>query len=85
MTTAQMQFSILAATPQPVLLEVNCMFGLRDVDLTKLLFKGQKKLDFCLNASGMIKSTHRYFYKFQAQILLNLVGNTQCYLYLHVD
>lgn len=69
----------------PVLLEVKCMFGLRDVDPTKLLVEGQKKSDFCLNAAGMLKSTHRYFYQVQAQIHLNLVGSTQCYLYLHVD
>ncbi|XP_077491446.1 uncharacterized protein LOC144102049 isoform X1 [Amblyomma americanum] len=69
----------------PALLEVKCLYSLRHVHPDELIKEGQCKADFCLDSAGVLKAAHKYYYQVQAQLHLNLVGSTVCYLYLHVD
>lgn len=69
----------------PALVEVKCLYSLRDCNPADLLAEGQKKNGFCLSADGRLKVTHAYYYQVQAQLHLNLENIQQCYFYVHVE
>lgn len=69
----------------PALVEIKCLYSLRKVHPSKVAEEGQKQRDFCLDAHGDLKLSHKYYYQVQAQLHLNSVGSTVCYFYLHVD
>ncbi|XP_049511191.1 uncharacterized protein LOC125939794 [Dermacentor silvarum] len=70
---------------QPALVEIKCLYSLRDCHPENLLAEGQKKKEFCLAANGALKETHAYYYQVQAQLHLNLENIRTCYFYIHVD
>lgn len=70
---------------EPALVEVKCLYTLRDCNPTDLVAEGQKKNGFCLSVDGQLKVTHAYYYQVQAQLHLNLENIKQCYFYVHVE
>ncbi|XP_037514635.1 uncharacterized protein LOC119391001 isoform X2 [Rhipicephalus sanguineus] len=56
----------------PALVEVKCLFSLRDCSPQDLVAEGQKRKGFCLTANGTLKESHAYYYQVQAQLHLNL-------------
>lgn len=70
---------------EPSLVEVKCLYSLRDCNPSELLAEGPKKNGFCLSADGRLKVTHAYYYQVQAQLHLNLENIQQCYFYVHVE
>lgn len=70
---------------EPALLEVKCLYNLRDANPASIVAEGQKEKTFCLDNHGNLKENHQYYYQVQAQLHLNLLGCSLCYLYLHVE
>lgn len=69
----------------PALVEIKCMYSLRDCSPQDIMAEGQNKRDFCLAATGGLKESHAYHYQVQAQLHLNLDDIKKCYFYVHVD
>ncbi|XP_064482706.1 uncharacterized protein LOC135395422 [Ornithodoros turicata] len=70
---------------EPALVEVKCLYTMRDADPTTLAENGQNQKDFCLTRDGTLKQSHRYYYQVQAQLHLNLVDSKRCYFFLFVE
>lgn len=70
---------------KPALVEVKCLYSMKDCDPTRLAEEGQQQKDFCLTRSGTLKETHRYYYQVQAQLNLNLIDSNLCYFFVFVD
>lgn len=68
----------------PMLVEVKCLYSLKDVHPANLVQEGQKR-NICLSPEGALKTSHRYYYQIQMQLHLNPYGVEGCYLFLHVE
>lgn len=69
----------------PMLVEVKCLYTLRDVAPDMLVEEGQKSAQFCLTPDGTLKQSHRYYYQVQAQLHLNIYGIDGCYFFLYIE
>ncbi|KAH9376339.1 hypothetical protein HPB48_018508 [Haemaphysalis longicornis] len=70
---------------EPALVEIKCLYSLRDCNPQELLAEGERLKGFCLAATGGLKESHAYYYQVQAQLHLNIFNITRCYFYVHVD
>ncbi|XP_077550683.1 uncharacterized protein LOC144163887 [Haemaphysalis longicornis] len=70
---------------EPVLVEIKCLYSLRECNPQELMAEGERLKGFCLAATGGLKESHAYYYQVQAQLHLNIFNITKCYFYVHVD
>lgn len=70
---------------EPALIEIKCLYSLRDCNPQELMAEGERLKGFCLAATGGLKENHAYYYQVQAQLHLNIFNIARCYFYVHVN
>lgn len=57
---------------EPALVEIKCLYSLRDCNPQEITAEGEKQKGFCLAATGGLKESHTHYYQVQAQLHLNI-------------